>query len=43
MSRSKHAPPATAPAVINWPGIHVPRIEYDPGATIFTQGTLRAA
>ena len=38
MSRSKHATPAPPPAVIDWTGIPVQRLEYDAGATIFTQG-----
>jgi CRP/FNR family transcriptional regulator, cyclic AMP receptor protein len=38
MSKSKHAPPATPPAVIDWAGIRADRVEYDPGARIFTQG-----
>jgi CRP/FNR family cyclic AMP-dependent transcriptional regulator len=38
MSRSKQAPPAKPPAVIDWSGIQVRRVEYDAGATIFTQG-----
>ena len=38
MSRSKHATPTTRPAVIDWSGIQVQRVDYDAGVTIFTQG-----
>ena len=38
MSKSKHATPTTLPAVIDWAGIRVQRVEYDAGTTIFTQG-----
>ena len=38
MSRSKQTSPALAPAAIDWSGVSVQRVEYDAGATIFTQG-----
>ena len=38
MSKSKHATPTTPPAVTDWAGIRVQRVEYDAGAQIFTQG-----
>jgi CRP-like cAMP-binding protein len=38
MSKSKPAPPTKLPAVIDWAGIPVQRVEYDAGTTIFTQG-----
>ena len=38
MGRSKHATPATPPAVIEWAGVQVRRVEYEAGTTIFTQG-----
>ena len=38
MSKSKHATPTTPPAAIDWAGVQVQRVEYDAGATIFTQG-----
>jgi CRP/FNR family transcriptional regulator, cyclic AMP receptor protein len=38
MSKSKPVPRATPPAVIDWSGIQVQRVEYDAGATIFSQG-----
>ena len=38
MSKRKHAAPFTPPAAIDWAGIRVRRVEYDAGATIFTQG-----
>jgi len=38
MSKPKPAAPPAPPAVIDWAGIHVQRVEYDPGVTIFTQG-----
>jgi CRP/FNR family cyclic AMP-dependent transcriptional regulator len=38
MTRSKHAAPATPPAVVDWTGVRVQRVEYEPGAPIFTQG-----
>jgi CRP/FNR family transcriptional regulator, cyclic AMP receptor protein len=38
MSKSKHATIATPPAMIDWAGIRVQRVEYDAGAKIFTQG-----
>ena len=38
MSKSKHVAPTTSPAVIDWVGVLVQRVEYDAGAPIFTQG-----
>jgi len=38
MSKSKPATPSKVPAVIDWAGIPVQRVEYDAGTTIFTQG-----
>ena len=38
MSRAKPATPTTPPAVIDWAGVRVQRVEYDAGAKIFTQG-----
>src|SRR6478609_531523 len=38
MSKSKHATPTIPAAVIDWGGVQVQRVEYDAGATIFTQG-----
>jgi CRP/FNR family transcriptional regulator, cyclic AMP receptor protein len=38
MSKSKQATPTTLPALIDWAGIPVQRVEYDAGTTIFTQG-----
>ncbi len=38
MSRSKHATPTIVPAAIDWAGTQVQRVEYEAGATIFTQG-----
>jgi len=38
MSKSKPATPAKPPAIIDWAGIPVQRVEYDAGTTIFTQG-----
>ena len=38
MGRSKHAVSTTSQAAIDWSGIHVQRVEYDAGSTIFTQG-----
>jgi CRP/FNR family cyclic AMP-dependent transcriptional regulator len=38
MSKSKHATPAAPPAVIDWAGVRLERVEYEAGRTIFTQG-----
>jgi CRP/FNR family transcriptional regulator, cyclic AMP receptor protein len=38
MTKSKQTTPARPPAVIDWAGVRVQRVEYDAGATIFTQG-----
>jgi len=38
MSKSKPATPPKPPAIIDWAGIPVQRVEYDAGTTIFTQG-----
>src|ERR1041385_7830334 len=38
MSRSKQATPTASPAVIDWVGIRVQRVEYEAGAKIFAQG-----
>jgi CRP/FNR family transcriptional regulator, cyclic AMP receptor protein len=38
MSKSKPVPPTPPPAAIDWDGIRVQRVDYDAGATIFTQG-----
>jgi len=38
MSRSKQKTAAALPAVIDWAGIDVRRVEYAEGETIFTQG-----
>jgi CRP/FNR family transcriptional regulator, cyclic AMP receptor protein len=38
MSKLKPAAPTTPPAVIDWAGIRVQRVDFDAGATIFTQG-----
>src|SRR4026207_1062176 len=37
MGRSKLATPATPPAVIEWAGVRVQRVEYEAGTTIVTQ------
>ena len=36
--RSKQALPPTTPAIVDWAGIRVQRVEYDAGVKIFTQG-----
>jgi len=38
MTKSKPAKPATRPAVIDWTGVRVQRIEFAAGTNIFTQG-----
>src|SRR3954466_5910326 len=38
MSRPKHATPPTPPAIVDWAGIRVQRVEHDAGVKIFTQG-----
>ena len=36
--RSKPVPAPTPPAIVDWAGIRVQRVEHDAGVTIFTQG-----
>ena len=38
MSRPKHAPATTPPAVIEWVDVRVQRVEYEVKTTIFAQG-----
>jgi CRP/FNR family cyclic AMP-dependent transcriptional regulator len=38
MSKPKHATPSAPPAVVDWAGVDVQRVEYEAGTTIFTQG-----
>jgi CRP/FNR family cyclic AMP-dependent transcriptional regulator len=38
MSKPKHATPSAPPAVVDWAGVEVQRVEYEAGTTIFTQG-----
>src|SRR3954467_10021374 len=38
MSKSKPATPSTPPAIVDWSGIRVQRVEHEEGVKIFTQG-----
>ena len=43
LSRPKDAPVAPPPAVIDWAGVRLQRVEYDAGTTIFAQGDSAAS
>jgi CRP/FNR family transcriptional regulator, cyclic AMP receptor protein len=38
MSKPKHSTSSAPPAVVDWAGVEVQRVEYEAGTTIFTQG-----